>query len=316
VDGDESAHAKQFAAGVNLAGDRATADVVEVLRRAGVEAIVLKGPVAARWLRPEGGTRYSHDVDVLIAHTADTRAGSALRDAGYERLFVERTGDERHASTWVRERTFAVDLHHTLVGIGASDEAVWSTLAPATETVDVGGVTCTVLAPAARGLAIALHAAQHGPSDQRVLEDLSLALDHLGTDEWREAARLATALDATQAFATGLRLDPKGDLLAETLRLPAATTTQAALRSAGAPPTALGFERLARAEGIRQRARVVVYELAPTPSFMRVWHPLAAKGRAGLIAAYAIRPLWLLRWSLPGARAWLRARRRARGTQG
>ncbi|CAN5667323.1 hypothetical protein BH18ACT13_BH18ACT13_01610 [soil metagenome] len=307
--------AEHFAAGVNLAGDRATAEVVDVLRRAGVEAIVLKGPVTARWLRPDGGTRYSLDVDLLIAPVAGVRAGSALRGAGYEPLFVERGGEEKHASTWARDGTFAVDLHHTLVGVDASDEVVWSTLATATEEADVAGVPCTVLAPAARALSIALHAAQHGPSHERFLEDLALALDRLGIDEWREAARLATALDASRAFGTGLRSSTEGYRLAEALGLPAATTTQAALRSAGAPPTSLGFERLARAQGFRERARLVIHKLAPSPSFMRVWHPLAGRGKAGLVAAYAIRPFWLLRWSLPGARAWLRARRRARASQ-
>ena len=313
---DERARAEQFAAGVNLAGDRATAEVVDVLRRAGVEAIVLKGPFAARWLRPEGGTRYSHDVDLLIAPAVNARAGSALRGAGYEPLFVSRGDDEKHASTWVRDGAFAVDLHHTLVGVGASDDVVWSTLAPATEDREVAGLPCTVLAPAGRALSIAMHAAQHGPFDARVLEDLALAVDRLGVEDWREAARLAAALDATKAFATGLRLNPEGGRLADALRLPAATTTQAALRSTGAPPTSLGFERLARAEGVRGRTLLVIHELAPSPSFMRVWLPLAGKGRAGLVAAYAIRPFWLLRWSLPGVRAWLRARRRARASQG
>jgi hypothetical protein len=312
----ERARAEQFAAGVNLAGQRATAEVVETLRRAGVDAIVLKGPVAARWLRPEGGTRYSHDVDLLIAPALGVRAGNALRSAGYEPLFVARADEEKHASTWVRDGAFAVDVHRTLVGVDAPDDLVWVTLGASTEDVEVAGVSCTVLAPAARALAIVLHAAQHGPRDERILEDLDLALDRLGIDEWREATRLATALDAIRAFATGLRLRPEGSRLAEAFGLPAATTTQAALRSAGAPPTALGFERLARAKGVRRRMHLVAHELAPSPSFMRIWHPLAGRGRAGLVAAYAIRPFWLLRWSLPGARAWLRARRRARASQG
>lgn len=312
----ERTRAEQFAAGVNLVGDRSTAEVVDLLRRAGVEAIVLKGPVAARWLRPDGGTRYSYDVDLLVAPGVDPHAATALRRAGYEPLFIERPGEEKHALTWVRDGSFAVDLHHTLVGVGATDDAVWSILAAATEEANVAGVQCTVLGPAARALSIALHAAQHGPFYERVLEDLALACDRPGMDEWQEAARLAAALDATEAFATGLRLNQEGRRVAEALRLPATTTTQAALRSAGAPRTALGFERLARAKGLRGRARLVVQELVPSPSFMRVWHPLAGKGRAGLAAAYAIRPFWLLRWSLPGARAWLRARRRARASQG
>jgi hypothetical protein len=192
---------------------------------------------------------------------------------------------------------------------------VWSVLSSAVESVDVAGVRCTVLAPAASALSIALHAAQHGPFDSRVLDDLARALERLDSNGWHEAARLAEALNATQAFATGLRLCEAGRHVAAALELSERTTTEAALRSRGAPPTALGFERLARAGGARRRAMVVIRELVPSASFMRAWHPLATKGRTGLFAAYAMRPFWLLRWVLPGLSAWLRARRRARASQ-
>jgi hypothetical protein len=38
------------------------------------------------------------------------------------------------------------------------------------------------------------------------------------------------------------------------------------------------------------------------------WHPLASRGRLGLLTAYALRLAWLTRWAPFGIAAWLRAR--------
>jgi hypothetical protein len=305
--------AAHFAAGVNIAGELATARLVALLREAGVDTIVLKGPLTTRWLRPEATARYSNDVDLLARPHKATHAAAALQGAGYE-LLPSEAGDEKHASTWIRDGSFSVDLHRTLVGVRVPDEKAWSVLSSSVDAIDVAGVPCAVLGRAASALSIALHAAQHGPHDSRVLDDLALALERLDSSGWREAARLAHGLNATHAFATGLRLREEGQKVAAALELPETTTTETALRSAGAPPTALGFERLAQAGSTRRRASMVIRELVPSPAFMRTWHPLAAKGPAGLLVAYMMRPFWLLRWALPGLSAWLKARRRARAS--
>lgn len=310
---DEATDSEHFAAGINLAGERATAEIVELLRGSGVEPVVLKGPVTSRWLRPEPGTRYSTDVDVLVAPGEREAAETALTAAGYERLFLDGADTAVHADTWVQEGAFSVDLHRTVVGARAAADVVWATLRSASEPAAIAGVDCLVPAPPARGLLVALHAAQHGPTDPRMLDDLELVLDRLTTSEWGTAAALARSLDASDSLAAGLALSVRGAALIGALGLPSPRTTQAVLRAGGAPPTSLGFERLAQAQGLRSRVVIVARELVPHPSYMRVWSPLARRGRAGLTAAYVVRPFWLAWWSIPGFRAWARARRAARG---
>ena len=304
----EARNAERFAAGVNLAGEQATAQAVEVLRAAGVEPVVLKGVVTSRWLRPRPGTRYSMDVDLLVAQDKRRAAETALTGAGYERLFHDAGDEAAHADTWVRDGAFAIDLHRSVVGAQASAEVVWVALRDASAAVTIAGVECLVPSPPARGLLVALHAGQHGPRDPRMLDDLELVLERLTQPEWETAAALARALRADDALAAGLALSARGAALVEALGLPAPRTTEAVLRAGDAPPTSLGFERLAQANGVRARAVLVAHEFLPHPSYMRVWSPLARRGRAGLVAAYLVRPFWLARWAFPGLRAWSRAR--------
>lgn len=302
---------RRFAAGVDLAGEHATGLLVSELRAGGVEPIVLKGPVVARWLRERGGTRYSTDVDVLVPQSSRERAERVLAGLGYERLHADALGGEEHADTWVRDGAFSVDLHRRVVGAHADDDAIWAALEASSEEIELGGVACRVPAKDAQALLVALHAAQHGPRDPRIVHDLEQALELVPPEGWERALELARELDAVSAFSAGLARCERGVVVARSLGLGAADTPQAVLRATDETPTALGFERLARSVGMRAKARLLARELVPHPSYMRLWHPLASRGRLGLAAAYAYRPLWLARWAIPGLRAWLRARRAA-----
>ena len=137
-----------------------------------------------------------------------------------------------------------VDLHHTIQGVEADAERVWSVLSGMTELQEVGALEVESLSEPARALHVALHATQHGRAWDVPMEDLRRAIEVLPFETWEKAAAVAAELEATAAFATGLRLHPAGRLVAERLGLPAKGTVGTLLRSQSAPHLTLGFEKL------------------------------------------------------------------------
>ena len=221
-----------------------------------------------------------------------------------------------HATAWIRDGDgLTVDLHRTLPGVGVEAEAAWRALSAVTDTVVVAGYPSRTLALPATALHVALHAAQHGTGWARPIAELQRALAAGDDDLWLEARALGAELEATEAFATGLRLVPAGTQLAVRLGLPPARSVDAELRASSPPPLALGFEQLARADGIWARAQIVWRKLAPPASFVRHWDPAAAGSRLGLLRAYLRRPLWILRRAPQGLLAWHRARRSVRDSR-
>lgn len=287
--------------------DQVTAEVVRALRARQVASILLKGPSIAEWLYTDGSLRSYNDCDLLVAPDRLRTAQAVLQELGF-RDEIARLGHPRLEShEWVRGRD-RVDLHTTLIGIGALPRIVWETLSPATVTHQVAGVDVQVLPPTALALHVVLHAAQHGPEDPKPAEDLSRAIRAVSREGWRDVAELADRLQATDAFAVGLRLLPAGRELASWLELPPARSPEAALR-VNRVPLSLAFEHLATTAGFRDRMALLLRELFPTPAFMRWWSPLARRGRLGLLVAYGWRPVWLLTQAGPGFLAWRRARR-------
>lgn len=304
---------KLTATGSRLAIDAGTVEVSRGFEEAGVRALLLKGPSTARWLYAVGEPRTYVDCDLLVAPADVAAAEDVLTSLGYERQFDDRKMPawwREHASAWIRDGDgLTVDLHRTLQGVGEDADAVWRVLAAETAVVLVAGYSVAALALPGRALHVALHAAQHGAGWARPMVDLERALA-VGDDElWGRAAVLAAELDACDAFAAGLRLVPAGAELALRLRLQPVRSVDAELRAGSPPPLALGFEQLARADGIRARAEIVWRKLVPPAVFIRRWDSAAANGLHGLARAYARRPLWIMRRAPGGLRAWRRARR-------
>jgi hypothetical protein len=300
--------------------DAGAAEVLRMFDQAGVQAVLLKGPSIAGWLYAEGEPRTYLDCDLLIAPAAGRAAAQVLQSLGYRRSFDDRGMPgwwREHAGVWVRDGDgLTVDLHSALPGIGVAAEAAWSTLAADTDSVTVAGYRAPTLALPARALHLALHAAQHGVGWARPIADLERALAAGDDQLWITAAVLAEQLEATDAFATGLRLCAAGASLATRLALSTERSVDAELRAVSAPPLALGFERLARAGGNRARLCIVLRKLVPPADFVRHWDPRAAEGRLALLRAYLRRPLWLLRRAPRGLEAWWRARRSVRAGSG
>ncbi len=301
------------AAGVSLAAERALAELLPALRAADADAIAIKGPLQARWLY---GTprRPSVDLDLLVAPSAVPRAGAALRGLGYRPYLDPGDGTGTgYAQTWNKDGGVTVDLHWSLAG--ADRERLWPTLDAASETASVGIETVRIPTVPGRALVLALHAAQHGPEEPHVADDLARALAIVGDEGWREAAALARRAGAGAAFAAGLRTLPQGRALAAALALPSGTTPELEIRRAGEPHTALAFRRLAGTRDARAKAKLLARELAPPAAFMRDKYPIADHGPAGLALAYLYRPLWLARWAPRGYLAWRRARKIAEALQ-
>jgi hypothetical protein len=200
-------------------------------------------------------------------------------------------------------------------GVHVSEDRLWGTLSAHVQQLEVGGTWVTALNLGGLAFHLALHIAQHGEGEYGWHEhELELAVARAEASVWREAAELASELDAEDAMGTGLRMVPGGAALATRLGLPEHGSVDVALRAANAPPVALGFEQLASAQDLRSRIAILRHKVAPPVTFMRAWSPHANRGRLGLVFAYLWRPLWLLARTPAGARAWLRARRRIRAS--
>jgi hypothetical protein len=305
------------AAAERLRIDAATAEVLAAFAGAGVEALVLKGPSLMGWLYTTEDAISYVDSDLLLRPGDEQAASAALTALGFELEHDDSTLPEwwlEHGVAWLRKRDgVRIDLHRRLLGIGVRPDDAWSVLAGSAEPISLAGTTqAPALARPARLLHIVLHAAQHGQAWGAAVGHVGRALDLLDEPLWRETERLARRLEATDPFAAGLRLTPKGAALADEHGLPPVGSVEVALRASTPPPVALGFEQLARADRLRTRVAIAWRKLFPPREFIVHWHPPAAESHAKLALAYARRPFWLLRRAPRGFRAWRDARRQVR----
>lgn len=312
--------AELIAAGNALLADAATTEAFATLRTQGISPILLRGPVVTHHLYGAAEVRAYADADLLVDAPQRPGAEVVLRSLGYEHSAVlgQRASDRPPwSSTWIRSRDGAtVDLHWALVGTRCEAGELWHVLRGEIEPLVVLAERLDGLNVQATALIVALHAAHHGAGLRRPLDDLQRALDRVPLDTWERARELAERLAATEAFAAGLRLLEDGATLADELGLPASYSVETALRAESAPPLSLGFEWLARTPGLRRKVLFVAGKILPDREFMRAWSTLARNGgRTGLALAYAWRPIWLISHSVPGLRAWLRARRRSSRTR-
>jgi hypothetical protein len=289
--------------------DAVTAEVVPILRTAGIRSIVLKGSSVANWLYGPAELRSYGDCDLLVAPADLAGAEQTLERLGFGKQLSELAGENVlvcWAQPWRRGRS-VVDLHTSYYGIGAPAETAWGVLSQGTETAEVARVRVEILSPAARALLIALHAAHHGGKTERAMHDLERALRLLPEDLWRDAAELAVQLRAQGALGAGLMLSASGSALADRLGVAGDVSPLAALRRT---EVGEGIARLSLAPGPRAKARILLREAFPSPAFLRWQTSLARRGRRGLAAAYVWRWWWLAHKAPSGYLAFRRARRR------
>jgi hypothetical protein len=297
--------------------DSATEELVTALRSADVRCLLLKGPGFTSWLYGDAELRPYGDTDILVDPRERDRAERVLADLGYVRTLGD--GDvplpdrEFHSDTWSRARgASSIDLHRTLGGARASAQRAWAALSRDTEILRVGSTDVEIPGAAGRALHVALHAAYHGARSGKPIEDLERALARTDDDLWREARSLALELDASDAFAAGLRLLPEGRAVAGRLGLMGPRSVEVALKADADPPLAASFEWLVAARGVRAKARLCRQLLLPSPAWIRQTYPFARRGRRALAAGYLWRLTRIPRYGVQGVVAWRRARRTVR----
>lgn len=309
-----------LAAGIiasNLRVDSMAAEVLRAFESAGIESLLLKGASIARWLYDNDEPRGYADCDLFVEPRSLEAAEDVLARLGFEpEVNRAEMPDwwQDHAIGWLRKDDGGiVDLHRTLPGVGVDPEQLWLTLFAHRAPIVVGGYEAQTLTIPGRTFMLALHAGHHGTGWSRFLDDLErgTAAENLAT--WRAAADLAASLQATAAFAVGLRLIEPGRAIATELNLPAAGSVDLALKASTPPPIALGFDQLSRASGWRERITILRLKFFPPVTFMKRWSPLARQSRLGLLRAYGKRWAWLLRNAPAGFRAWRSARRGSPG---
>jgi Uncharacterised nucleotidyltransferase len=287
-------------AAVQLVVDAVTAEIVGAFGARGISSLVLKGPAVNHWLYEAVDSRAYVDMDVLVPPADLARARDVLAGLG----FVMELGDDDvpdrgalHGHAWRRQRDSAVvDLHNTFYGVGVSSAEFWKALEDHREALSIGGVDAAIPDRAATALIAALHAAWHGPFGAKALLDLARAAEHFDLETWKDAAKLAMRLRATEAFAAGLRLAPAGVVVSAELALPDDLPLHIVLSASSERRGTLALYRLLTARSWRERALFARRKLVPSPALMRHMYPLA-RSRYGLVALYVARP-FVLGWRL------------------
>jgi hypothetical protein len=300
--------------------DAAAAEVFRAFAAARVEALLLKGAALARLLYAEAEVRLYTDIDLLVAPPDLDRARAVLADLRYKNggdaLGIRDVGGVLHAESWMATGSGAedyqvIDLHLWLPGAQASPKAVWDRLAACRTEIELCGQAVPVLNEEGLAMHLAMHAAQHGSSSPRGLDELALGLERWPLEVWQTAAALAAEIGAVESYAAGLRLIPAGAELAEALALPATDQLDWEIRHAATRPRGtFHLQAFLEKRGPLERARVLRHALVPSRAWITAeYHWAHDAGAARLIAAYAIHLLSAPAWAL---RAWRFRRRAAR----
>jgi hypothetical protein len=298
--------------------DDAAAEVIAAFRAAGVEPLLLKGRALQVLLYSAGEHRGYFDVDLLVAPHRLAAAERALQELGYDNVSaahgIDDVGGVVHAETWMRISSASddppmIDLHRWLPGARATPAKAWTALVAHRTSIDIGGRQAAVLDRPGQAMHLAMHAAQHGPALQKHVDELALGLERWPHDVWGSAAMLAAEIDATEAFAAGLRLLPEGAALAARFDLPSTAELDWTIRHRHDRPRGIfHVQALANATGPRERLLILRRSLLPSRVWITNQHPWAQAGGLRLIAAYGVHLARAPGWA---ARAW-RFRGRAR----
>jgi len=256
--------------------------------------------VLAHRLYDDGSSRPYVDSDLLVPPQMFEDAERLLQSRGFVRI----ANEEGELPQWAQHghelmrpgENICVELHWRLMHYGVAPEDAWQVFNRGAARLRVGRVEVDVPADPQLALHAAIHVAEHGAMPTPA-EDLRRALERFPFETWAAARELAQELDADAAFAAGLDMLSTGRVLAQRLGLDAGGVA------------AFSLERVARASGWRDKARVALRIAFPEPVYMRSFDRAWARlGLAGLIAAYVWRPFELA-IRLPGA---LRARAHSR----
>jgi hypothetical protein len=287
----------------NFAIDALTAEVASAFRREGIETLVLKGAVLAKWLY-SGEVRPYVDSDLMVAPDDRARAVSVLERLGFTEHCAWMPSPlslDPGGTAFNRPGEGMVDLHCQLPGLDGDPEAIWGRLAASAERQVIAGVELRVPDRDTVLLHVVLHAAHHANQvDGKPLEDLRRALALVEEAEWSSALELARVYQGVPAFAAGLRLLPEGKDLARRLDLNEVRSLQHEIRREDNVIVEELYALLAADTGIRRKLVIAASDVFPRPDYMRWWSPLARRSRLGLAGAYLWRMIWII-GQAPGA---------------
>jgi Uncharacterised nucleotidyltransferase len=290
----------------------------EAFGSAQVDALLLKGPALARRLYAQGESRAYLDVDLLVPPRDLASARMALTKLGYATFHkaLDDVGGVQHGEVWAgrgeRGGGVWIDLHWRLSGCEAAGDVVWNALAGGRGSIEVRGRQVPVLGDDGLALHLALHAAQHGLSAKKPIEDLRRGIELWTLEVWRSAARLAATVQGVPVFAAGLRLVPRGAELARRLGVPPTPELEWEIMHREARPRGtFHLDAMANARGLRERASVLRRSLLPSREWIESQFPWAVRSRPLLLAAYARHIIRAPVWAARAAR--FRRERRAAG---
>ncbi len=307
--------------------DEVMVTILDAFETAGVQSLVLKGPVLARVLYTAGEHRGYIDVDLLVAPRDMRRAKHVLSRMGcinatQARGILDMAGS-LHSETWVLRKDFSdgpgammIDLHWRLPGCDAPVEVAWDALVARRVRLEILGRQVPVLDRAGLALHLATHAASHGPDALKPMGDLARGLDRWPPEVWQSAARLAHEVQATSMLAAGLRLTPAGAALAEVLELPSGDEVAWELRHRDERPRGtFHIDALAQAQTARERLAVLRHALLPPAAWIKWEDSRTMRGPTHLARGYVRH---LRRAPRLAASAWHfhRRTRRARSDRG
>jgi hypothetical protein len=301
----------------NFAVDAVTAEVAGAFGREGIETLVLKGPVLARWLYP-GEVRPYVDSDLMVAPENRARAVGMLERLGFAEhcpWMPSPLSLDPGGTAFNRLGDGMVDLHCQLPGLDGDPDAIWRGLAASADRQVIAGVELRVPDRDTVLLHVVLHAAHHANQmDGKPLEDLRRALARVEESQWSSALELARAYRGVPAFAAGLRLLPEGRDLARRLDLGEVRSLQHEIRREDNVIVEELYALLSADVGIGRKLATAANDVFPGPDYMRWWSPLARRGKLGLAGAYVWRAIWIVGQAPRAIHTLWRVRRAKGGT--
>ncbi len=277
-------------AGRALAHEAVIAEIVPSLRAAGIEPMLIKGPVTIALLYDDPNGRDSDDIDLLVRPADFDRALEVLGRHG----FTTTWGNARPSEHLSYEETLrrltpvpvTVDLHHALMLV-PDGEALNRILRRDAAALTVGGVAVPVPTDGGSALILALHVAQHGTGSPRAFSDLKRACERLDSRVWTQAARIAGELGVAADLLLGLQAVPGGIQIVhemETARHAAGLEARLRLRGHGGATRRLLIAL--RSRDFRAALIALRDGLAPSPSALRTQSPQTPPGSRGLALGY------------------------------
>jgi hypothetical protein len=227
--------------------DAAALEVIDALDAAGIEVVLLKGPITAAWLYADEQRTYV-DIDLLVAPDRFDEALTTVRSLGFRSSRSEAVGGEIELRRLADDTT--IDLHASLKEVGVAPAVAWRLWRSHAEHFDLHGRSVLCLDLASRLVHACTHALQTGATKTKARDDLRRAIDVADVTDWRAAAVRARQLDASDAVELGLRLygSDAGVSLADDLGLDAGVGSMERLRSYDRSGVVAMARKLARSD--------------------------------------------------------------------